>query len=881
MLVPYKQIQRFVDFDLYKVLPIKELSEGLAEQGLEVEDYSSTSESISESIEEIDFSKYNVGEIQKIEAHPNADRLSLCSVLCLIQKEEQVFRVVCGAKNMKEGDKVCLARIGAMIPRAGIEKNSQKAKRQKLTQARIRGVESEGMLCSLSELGFEKESLGIWILPSQAKIRDSISKYLPQPNPILKLSPTANRGDCLSLLGTAREVSTLVSQKTKKIVSIQLPKIDISNDPDIKIPQISIPKTDFCKRYSSRIIRGVHIGESPDWLKSALLEFDARPINNVVDISNFVLFELGHPSHIFDLSKLAGEKIIVRRAKKNEILSTIDGIKRTLYEGCPIIADETNPLAIAGIMGGEDSRVSENTTDLLLEAAYFLPEEVRKTSKNYSLITEASVRFERGVDVETTVLAIDRCASLIQEICGGKVSELVDVYPEPIPAKTIELRTSFVREKLGIPIQEKEILHSLHSLQCQTEKKGDLILVKVPTFKTDVDREIDLVEEIIRVYGYSHISETLAPLHINRDMLEFEDNLSESLRVSLSSLGLSEVLNYSFNHSNHHPKDQSKNSSVVVQTKNPLGKDSQSLRDSLFFGLLKNIIYNFYHGIQSVGIFELGHVFYRENHKEEPKKEAKQEIIEEPKEKVIERNHLALALFGLAQERSLYSNQRVFDFFDLKGIVEEILDRMFLFSGYSNGFSFESPISFQPLNPNLNPSKNQENQNSNSTNLLSESLSQVAHLLHPNQSLMIHLKNQNIGVLGQLSPELVLEQKLPHPIFFCEIDLDHLVLKNYENPKRYREFSKFPEVLRDLAIVIPEDVPMNSVQKQIRSKLLREVHLLDIYRSKPIPDGQKSLAFSLHFQSPDRTLSDQEVEKEWNRILKRLEIQFSARLRDF
>ncbi|MDH4129034.1 MAG: phenylalanine--tRNA ligase subunit beta, partial [Spirochaetota bacterium] len=410
MLVSHNLLKTYVKHDF----SVEELSDRLTMQGLEVEEIVTYGESLN---------NVKIGIINSIERHPNADKLTICSVN--IGNEDLI--IVCGASNMNVGDKVCVALLGAKLP------NGLNIKKTK-----IRGVESYGMLCSKSELNLENTSDGIWILSPDATIGSDINTILPEKDAILNIALTANRGDCLSLMGVAREIAGMTFQ------TANYPNINIKIASNTKKADISIIDKDLCFRYTSRIVKGVKVKESPEWLKNALVKLGSRPINNVVDITNFVLLELGHPLHAFDLNKLNGQKIIVRKAKDGEHIVGIDGVERKLTSNMLVIADEKMPVAIAGVMGGQYSCVTNETTDLLLESAYFLPESVRSTSKIIDLSTESSYRFERGTDINNIIRSLDRCASLIYDICGGEISELVDVYPNKITQTQVELRIPFV-----------------------------------------------------------------------------------------------------------------------------------------------------------------------------------------------------------------------------------------------------------------------------------------------------------------------------------------------------------------------------------------------------------------------------------------------------
>ncbi len=790
MLISYNLLKQYLGFDL----SLESLAHKLTMQGLEVEGIIHVG------------SKFNnvvVGQIKAINKHSNANRLLICTV----SDGNEELQIICGASNMLVNDRVCLAKVGAKL-----------ANNLNIKKAKIRGVESFGMLCSKSELAIKDDQEGIWILPNDAVIGSNINDYLPKEDDILDITLTANRGDCLSHIGIVREISAMGYS------GIKYPDYSIKVNNAVELPNVKIVDSDLCMRYASRIIRGVKIAESPKWLKDILINLGSRPINNVVDISNFVLLELGHPLHAFDLSKINGKQIIVRRAGSNEDIVTIDGLKRSLDNNMLIIADKHSPIAIAGVMGGLNSSITNSSIDLLLESAYFLPQSIRQTSKSLDLQTDSSYRFERGTDWGGIVRALDRCANLIQSICGGEISDLTDVYPMPIEKAKINLNTSFVNNRLGTKITNKMIKSYLEPLEFEIEEKdNNNIVVNVPSFKYDVFRDIDVVEEIARIYGYDNIEETIPPIRVNPDYFDTHYVLGDRIKYILNGFGLSETINFSFVAKNDFEKLKLPYGNII-EVRNPLNFESQFLRNSLCYGMVLSVQRNVNHGNKALSLFEIGNIFHKDG------------------DLLIEEKNLVIALYGLS-DKDIYSDERVFDFFDLKGIVEGLFSQLGI-----------CDLVFR---------------------------SKKKDLFHPSGCASIMLDDKEIGYIGILSSELQSYYKVNYPLILCEVFINRLEGLSLYN-RVYSGISKYPEVLRDIAILVDENIAANNVITEIKnaSSYLSSVKLLDIYKGKHIPKGRKSMAFSLIFQDKEKTLSDDLVDKEFDSIVLRLRKNCGGEMRE-
>ncbi len=790
MLASYNWLKEFVDFDIEPY----ELAERLTMQGLEVEGVKKVGGNVEGLV---------IGQIVSLEKHPNADKLTLCAVDIGSDK----LSIVCGASNHQVKDKVVVAKVGTLLPN-GLE----------IKKAKIRKVESFGMLCSKSELNLEGDSEGIWILPDDAMIGGTMDKYLPEADYIYDISLTSNRSDCLSITGIAREIAAMVGCK------VQYPDTSLNVSTSTEKPDITINNSELCPRYASRIIKNVKVKESPDWIKEKLLNLGLRPINNVVDITNYVLLELGHPLHAFDLNKLDGKKIIVRNSNHDEKIMLLDESEHKLDKNMLVIADASKSVAVAGVMGGADTEVTEKTQDLLLEAAYFLPYSVRTTSKKLGVSSDSSYRFERGTDFDGLIPSLDRTAKLICDICGGDVSELVDIYPKKLEAPIITVRTNIVNDKLGTNLDSKTIIKYLEPMGFTIiSSNKEEIELESPTFKVDVLREIDVVEEIARIHGYDKFDTLIPSIKLNNDVIDTKQSLKDRVKNVLINSGLNEVYNYDFYNIN----DLSKigwDYSDCVKIINPLGAETQYLRDSILPSLMSNVLFNLSHGNKHLKIFEIGKIFKCEKEK-------------------TESLSLGITLFGSFTEPNIHFEKREMDFYDLKGFVEEVLN----------------------LIPGINIRYEQVQNN----------------IFHPYQCAKIIVNNENIGIIGQISRDINDKLKLTSPLLMSEIDLEKLTYIRLKE-KSYQTISKFPPALRDLAIVVNNDITSQKVFSEIRkgSKLITNINLIDIYQGKHIPEGKKCLIFSLAFQDIKRTLTDDEIARDYDKIVDRLRKYCDGEMRE-
>ena len=802
MLVSIEWLREYVDFDLSPA----ELAEKLTMAGLELE------EMILPATEGLD--KVVVGKIVRKEKHPNADKLSLCAVDVGDGNE---LGIVCGAPNAKEGSLYPLALEGAELPN-GI----------KIKATKIRGEVSHGMLCSEVELKLGDDASGIIELPPGLEPGTSIVEAIGLNNAVLDLELTPNRSDCLSILGVAREVSAITGNPLRK------PKIDI-NEGDTKtsdLTSVTIEAPDLCRRYAARLALGVKIGPSPYWMQKRLKDVGLRPINNVVDVTNYVLMELGHPLHAFDFNNLGGKRISVRRPRPNEKITTLDEIQRELHPDMLLIADAENPVAVAGVMGGHGSDVSDNTTDVLIESAYFNPVSVNRTSKELGLHTEASHRFERGTDIEGLITALNRTAQLIQELAGGEIcSGIVDAYPAPYEDVRVKLRPKRVNNILGTDLTAEQMDDFLTSIEFQVDRNGDNISVVVPAFRPDVEREIDLIEEIARLYGYDNIPVTVPVGGIQPESAaDRRSNFRAKMGTALTACGLTEVVNYSFHSPDAFDALQLEEDSKyrrVLRIRNPISENQSVMRTTLIPGLLANIQHNLNRRISDLQIFEIGRVFHPKNENEQPN----------------EPTLVSGVITGLSGSQLWNQPTRPADFFDIKGIVEAFLDEIGI-----RGYQFR---------PTSHPS------------------------IQSGRGADVILGDMALGALGELSRKVLDSHDIEQDVYIFELDSDKL-LENSTSAVDFQPLSVFPSVLRDLAVIVAHDIPASQMEESIISaggELVESVALFDVYSGEQIPANMRSLAYSIEYHSPARTLTDDEVDEAHGKIVSALAEKFGAELR--
>ncbi|MCL4516614.1 MAG: phenylalanine--tRNA ligase subunit beta [Firmicutes bacterium] len=790
-----------------------------------------------------------VGKIRRIEPHPNADKLRICYVD--VGKAE--LRIVTGAMNVQAGDTVPVAREGAVLA-GGV----------RIGTADFRGVKSEGMLCSAAELGLEKESAGILILPDGLPLGSDAGAALGLDDVILELDLTSNRPDCLCMAGVAREVAAVEDAvKTLRIPEGLVEKGAKGAKSAFRIQDhasVTVQAPELCPRYTARLITDVRVGESPLWMQVRLRAAGVRPINNIVDVTNYVMLELNQPLHGFDFDQLAGNRIIVRRAEPGERITTLDGTERELDGGMLLIRDAEKAVAVAGVMGAENSEVTPQTRRVLLESAYFDPTSVRRTAKKLGLRSEASARFEKGVDPAGVIRALNRAAELIEEIGAGRaVSGVIDENTLAIEPGRIDLRLDRVNAALGTSLSADEVgalLRRLPGVEILEVREGAVdapgsarsasarpagpggsggstgvvLKVAVPTYRGDLTEEIDLVEEVARLYGYNRIRSTLPAGVADRPGKNTAQKLAGIARDSLVSSGLSEVVTYSIVARDTaeklmlSPDDERRRTVALLM---PLSEEQAVMRATLLHSMLDTVAYNIHRRNLDVQIFELGRIYLPTT------------LDKLPNEVQI----LAGAMTGLSQEPHWDRPDRKVDFYDLKGVLETLLEDL--------------GVSDYHFAPGTDPT------------------------FHPGRTARLLLDGKPAGVLGEVHPQVAKNYDIPGGTCLFELDFDRLI-KASKKPVTYRQLPRYPAVVRDLALIVKDAFASQQVVEVIRQaggELIEAVKLFDLYRGAPIEAGHKNLAFSLTYRASDRTLTDREVEDVQARIESALVGEIGARLR--
>ena len=784
---------------------MKELINLLTMAGLEVEEAISTGEG---------FEKIVVAEIGSIRRHPNADRLSLVEA----RTDKESFAIVCGATNIKAGQRVPLALVGTRLPN-GVQ----------IKKSKIRGEASEGMLCSEIELGLGQDASGIMILSPSVPLGLNLGEALGMRDTILDISITPNRPDCLCVIGVAREIAALTHQKVKS------PLLSLS-DRGEEIHQktsVTILDQDLCPRYVARMIEAVRIGPSPHWMKDRLEKVGIRSINNVVDVTNFVMMECGQPLHAFDFELLEEGRIVVRRAERGEEFVTLDGVKRTLDGEMLMICDGVKPVAIAGVMGGLNSEIREDTKIVLLESAYFDPMGNRRTAIKLGLETEAAYRFGRGIDYGSCLSAADRATQLIQELTGGRVVEgVIDAYSKSIKPKPIRMRVQRVNQVLGTEVPAKQMRAYLEDLELDVrEEDENILLVTPPSFRGDLEREIDLIEEVARMNGYEKIPITLPRGSPSSERRSKEFVLERRTKEVLIHNGYHEVVTYGFTSPASWdmiglPRDDPRRQHIRIL--NPLTEDFSVMRTTLIPGLMETARYNVSRKNSDLKLFELKKVFLPQEGERLPK----------------EVKSLAGLAMGFDKDSHWAFSPRPVDFYDVKGCVEDLLDGLQMKEAK---FNRAEDIPY----------------------------------LHPGKASRVVLDHEVLGVLGEVHPEVLGHYEVHGKVYLFEMDFGKLV-KWAGEERRFQLLPKFPAVYRDLSIVVDESLEAERVMEAIRTfrqPFVEEVTLFDIYQGPPIPEGRKGVTYRIRYQASDRTLTDEEVNQFHEKVISQLREIFQMELR--
>jgi phenylalanyl-tRNA synthetase beta chain len=798
MLLPIRWLNDYIKLDK----SARELADGLTLSGSHVESIIHYDKDIENVV---------VGKILSLEKHMNADKL----IVCNIDVGSENLVIVTGAKNLSVGDYVPVAKVGAMLPN-GIEINT----------TNFRGVDSYGMLCSLKELGFTDSVIpkemrdGIFILDKEYPLGQDIVEALGLKEPIIEFEITPNRPDCLSIIGMARE--TAATFYTELIE----PEIEVKNEVgDVYDHSNGIEiNTDKCLRYYGRVVKDVEIKPSPWWLQIKLMEAGVRPISNIVDITNYVMLEYGQPLHAFDLNDLQGKKIIVRQADEGEKITTLDGVERTLKSADIVIADAKDPIGLAGVMGGLDSEITKETKTVLFEGANFNSRNIRLTSKRLGLRTEASTRFEKGLDPNLCKTAVDRVCQLVELIGAGTVVKGdIDIYNDVVEEKEVSLRPERACMLLGEDISVENMLKSLNGLGIKATFDGKLIHSLVPTFRLDIGIEADLIEEVGRIYGFHNIESKPLVGGLTRGEKPYNIRIADMVKGILTGLGLNEVMTYSF----ISPKAYDKINLPInhkdrqyIKLMNPLGEDYSTMRTTLLPNMLDLLSRNYNRGVESMYAYEIGNTFI-------PKSLP---ITELPDEKQV----LSLGCYGSI------------DFYEIKDVVEQTLGRLGI-----DGIDY--------IREENNPT------------------------FHPGRTARLIYRGNDLGVIGEIHPDVLKNYGMKSRIYAGQIDFDKIVeLNNLEI--KYKPLPKYPSMARDIALVVKEDVLVGDIEKIIikhGGDLIEDIKLFDIYRGDQILEGLKSVAFSIIYRSYERTLTDEEVNNIQDSIIKDLETNMDAKLRSF
>jgi len=784
----------------------EELSDRLTMVGLEVDSLSDRYRYLNTVV---------AGRILESKPHPDAKSLKIC----VVDIGDKKLKIVCGAPNVETGLVTACAIPGTVFPDGRV-----------VEKAVIRNTESNGMLCSEYELGIGPNSSGILVLNPDTVLGEKAANVLGLSDTIFEIDLTPNRPDCLGIIGIAREVAAILGG------TVRYPeKTDAGSGSAVfDYTSVSIQDPDLCPRYCARIVLDVTVGPSPFWLQDRLLSVGMRPINNLVDITNFVMMETGQPLHAFDFDKLAGNRIVVRAAEKGESFTTLDGKERILSSGMLMICDAEKPVALAGVMGGFNSEISKETRRVLIESACFNQASVRRTSKILGLNTDASHRFERGVDPGGTVAAINRAAILMQEITGGRlVKGVVDEHPGPAATKRIPLSIKHTNRLLGTDLDRRSIANHLVSIEFCVEARGDdLLVVSVPSFRVDVSRREDLVEEVARLSGYNNIPTTFPLVPSDMKLPSKQLVIRNEIKNFLLGYGFSEAINYSFARPSAceqlrlGPDDTRRNMLEIV---NPLSEEQSVMRTSLLPGLIGSIHRNVSMQIKTLRLFEIGKVFFNTGKNRQPR----------------EVENLACIWTGKRDEFSWHSKEVDCDFYDIKGVAE----------GLFNALKVEK-IKFTSLPAEL------------------------CCYVKPGHAAGIYAGEEIIGIMGEIHPEAAANFDLKQSVFVLELELDRFI-PLVPGVKTSKPLPKYPSVSRDFTIIVDRDIEAQSIVEHLESvneKMLEKVQLFDVYEGKPVPEGKKSLSLRLMYRSPEKTLEDEFVNRIHNRISGTVLTVFSAAL---
>jgi phenylalanyl-tRNA synthetase beta chain len=819
MNISYNWLKEYLQFDLSP----QETADALTSIGLETG-----------SVEEIQTIKGGleglvIGEVLTCIAHPNSDHLYLTTVN--IGSGEEPLKIVCGASNVAAGQKVVVATTGTKLY---IGDDEIVIKRSK-----IRGEESCGMICAEDEIGIGTSHAGIIILPTDAKVGTLAKDYYNiQSDYVLEVDITPNRVDATSHYGVARDLAAYLEQ-AKLPYTLTKPSVEaFSIDKKTGVIDVVVENSEACPRYSGLTIRGVTVKESPECLKNQLALIGLRPINNIVDITNFVLHETGHPMHAFDAAYIKGNVVVCTLPEKTPFI-TLDEQTRELNENDLMICDSENGMCIAGVFGGLNSGVTEATKDIFLESAYFNPTWVRKTARRHGLNTDSSFRFERGADPNNTVYVLKRAALLIKELAGGEIEgNIRDIYPNPIEKPCVELSFEKVNVLIGKEIGKETIKNILESLEIEIENETkDTLSLRIPTYRTDVLRDVDVIEDILRIYGYNNIeiSDSLKSSLSYQTSTDRKHALQTLISEQLTAAGFGEIMNNSLTKKSYYEANETFPINNCVPLLNPLSNDLGVMRQTLLFGGLESIAYNRNRKHNNLRFYEFGNCYFYDTDK---KREDK------PLAQFSEETHLALWICGKRNTKNWAENETESSVFELKAFVENIFVRL----GLSTSALILENVSNEFFSTAVN----------------------------------IRTRNRNIGMWGVVQKKVLKTFDIDTNVFFAEISWDALVKETDKQSVQFAEISKFPAVSRDLALLIDKKITFADIEQVARKsekKLLSEVSLFDVYEGKNLPEGKKSYAINFVLQDTEKTLNDNQIDAVMQKIQRNLEKELNAQLR--
>ena len=789
MLVSYNWLKQYTNV----VDNANALAEKITRGGIEVEGVEYLAEEISNVV---------VGYVVSKEKHPDAEKLNVCQVNV---GEEENLQIVCGAPNVDAGQYVIVAKVGAKLP--GI----------KIKKAKLRGVESQGMICSLAELGLSKSVVpknyqeGIYVFETEQELGSDVVEVLGLNDYILDLSITPNRADALSMRGLTYELGALYNNK------VDFNDVEKEENYEATSLQVAI-ESDSCRNYVGQIVKNVEVKSSPLWLQTRLMNSGIRPINNIVDITNYVLLEFGQPMHAFD-KDLVGDKIVVRDAKEGEVLETLDGEERKLQASDLVITDGTRAIALGGVMGGKNTEVSEETKNIILESAYFNPTSVRRTSATHGLRSDSSARFEKGIDPNMQKAALARAVELILELCPNAVVESSVGVVNKEEEKVVEITTSYINNYLGITLSTEEIAAILEGLSFTVEVSGENLVVKVPTRRPDISIKQDLVEEVIRIYGYDNLASTLPKFSkTTKGGLTYSQRMVRDLRAVYASLGFNDTINYSLV-SEEEATEYTLEDHHKVRLLMPMTETHSTLRQSLVPGLLNTVQYNVARKQKDLKLLEIGRVFFGSG-----------DDNIQPKETL----YLSAALTGEERATKWLKESSSLDFFAAKGYLEVVFDRLGL----------DEKVTYKKSK---------------------------LEGMHPGRFAEVYLGGKRIGFIGEVHPQVADKLGL-NTTYVFEINLDEVISESKVKPK-YEEVTKYPEITRDIAMLVDvKDEYQNiyNVIESVNSKLITKVELFDLYVGAELLVGKKSLALTITYSDKQKTLTDEEVTAVHDKVLSAL-----------